>query len=314
MLNFTAIDFETANSNWSSPCAVGVVKVHDGQIVHQESIYMRPPESRDYFDQRNIEIHGITPERVADAPRWREVLPSLVGLIGDDLLIAHNAAFDTGVVRHSCDVDSIDTPNLEFLCTLVMSRRALDLPAYKLPSVAAALGVPLGAHHDPLADAQAAAGIAMALARRTGAPDLHTLASHCQVRIGSIGTGTYRGCVHSHSSHSSHACTREASEVPCPKVDANPDGPLYGRSVVFSCGLASMSRNQAWQACADVGAIPQKGVTMATNLLVVGGQGPAARRPGAKSHSKEVKALALQRDGQDIQVVSEDEFLRLLKP
>jgi DNA polymerase-3 subunit epsilon len=32
-LSFCAIDFETANSYRGSPCAVGLIKVVDGQIV-----------------------------------------------------------------------------------------------------------------------------------------------------------------------------------------------------------------------------------------------------------------------------------------
>lgn len=315
MLNFTAIDFETANSSWGSPCAVGVVKVRNNSVVHQQSIYMRPPEGRDYFDQRNIAIHGITPERVADAPRWREVLPDLLDLIGDDMVIAHNASFDTGVVRHACDVDQIDTPNLEFLCTLVMARHALDLPAYRLPHVAEALGVSLEAHHDPLADAQAAASITMALARHVGVSDLDGLASHCQVHKGRIGTGFYRGCTRINAStrpYPTPGTPANPSQVPPPNPDADPDSALCARSVVFSSGLGSMTREEAWQVCAELGAIVQKGITKTTNLLVVGGSGPAYLRPGTKPHSKEAKALALQQAGQDIRIVGEEEFLHLL--
>lgn len=274
MLNFTAIDFETANSSWGSPCAVGVVKVSNGTVVHQQAIYMRPPQARDYFEPRNIAIHGITAAQVADAPRWREVLPDLLDLIGDDLVVAHNASFDTGVVRHACDADQIETPSLEFLCTLVMSRRTLDLPAYKLPHVAQALGVTMGAHHDPLADAQAAAGITVALAQRVGVADMDDLASCCRVHKGRIGTGFYRGCTHlypSSRSYSAEGTPGNPKDLPPPNPDADPAGALFGRSIVFSSGLDSMTREDAWHACAEVGAIVQKGVTKTTNTLVVGG-------------------------------------------
>ncbi|HAM43754.1 MAG TPA: hypothetical protein DCM67_01845 [Propionibacteriaceae bacterium] len=315
MLNFTAIDFETANSYWGSPCAVGVVKVSNGTVVHQQAIYMRPPEARDYFEPRNTAIHGITADQVADAPRWRQVLPDLLDLIGDDLVVAHNASFDTGVVRHACDADQIETPNLEFLCTLVMARHTLDLPAYRLPHVAAALGVTMGAHHDPLADAQAAAGITMALAHRVGVSTVNDLASCCQVHKGRIGTGFYRGCTRIHTSSRSYAAEGtpgNPKDIPAPNPDADPAGALFGLSIVFSSGLDSMTREDAWRACAELGAILQKGVTKATNILVVGGAGPAYLRPGIKPHSKEAKALTLQQAGQDIRVVGEDEFLRLL--
>jgi DNA polymerase-3 subunit epsilon len=41
-LDFTAIDFETANPYRGSPCPVGLVKVRDGQIVDQAGTLIRP--------------------------------------------------------------------------------------------------------------------------------------------------------------------------------------------------------------------------------------------------------------------------------
>lgn len=139
MLNFTAIDFETANSYRGSPCSVGLVRVRDGQVVDERHWLIRPPVGADWFDRWNTSIHGITADMVADAPRWSEVLPDIVSFIGDDVVVAHNAAFDTGVIRYACAVDNIEWPELKFLCTLVLARRALSLPSYRLPFVAGRL-------------------------------------------------------------------------------------------------------------------------------------------------------------------------------
>ena len=56
-------------------------------------------------------------------------------------MVAHNAGFDIGVIRYACAVDNIEWPEMRFLCTLVMSRRALALPTYRLPYVADRLGL-----------------------------------------------------------------------------------------------------------------------------------------------------------------------------
>jgi DNA polymerase-3 subunit epsilon len=58
-LNFTAIDFETANSYRGSPCSVGMVKVRDGQIVDESSTLIHPPAGFDHFDGFNTWLHGI---------------------------------------------------------------------------------------------------------------------------------------------------------------------------------------------------------------------------------------------------------------
>jgi len=99
-LNFTAIDFETANRSSASPCAVGLVKVVEGQIVDTYSTLIKPPYPNDWFATGNIEVHGIHPEDVADAPIWAEALEQILGFIDMDDLIAHNASFDFGFLNH----------------------------------------------------------------------------------------------------------------------------------------------------------------------------------------------------------------------
>ena len=46
-LDFTAIDFETANSNSASACSVGLVKVRDGVVVDEAGWLIRPPAATD---------------------------------------------------------------------------------------------------------------------------------------------------------------------------------------------------------------------------------------------------------------------------
>lgn len=155
MLDYTTIDFETANSYRGSPCAIGLVRVRDGIAVEERHWLIRPPKRVDHFDNFNIALHCITPEMVATAPRWKDVLPAIVDFIAGDVVVAHNAGFDIGVIRYACAVDSIEWPEMRFLCTMVLSRRALSLPTYRLPYVLEALGGVLVDHHDALADARA---------------------------------------------------------------------------------------------------------------------------------------------------------------
>ncbi|PRA06136.1 DNA polymerase III subunit epsilon [Arthrobacter sp. MYb229] len=200
VLDFTAIDFETANSFRGSPCAVGLIRVRDGEITEQCHWLIRPPEAADWFDPWNMNIHGITPEMVAEAPRWKEVLPHIVDFVGADTLVAHNAAFDTGVIRYACAADDIQWPAFDFLCTLVAARKALALPSYRLPYVAASLGFSLENHHDAHADAEAVVKIVNQLAQRENATDVQDLAQKIGVRLGTMSLGKYSGSVAQSSS------------------------------------------------------------------------------------------------------------------
>ncbi|MFY2860146.1 exonuclease domain-containing protein [Mycobacterium sp. THU-M104] len=308
MLDYTAIDFETANAYRGSPCAVGLVRVRDGSPVAERKWLMRPPEEVDYFDGYNVYIHGITAAMVADQPRWKEILPAIVEFIGDDAVIAHNAGFDMGVIRYACAVDNIEWPELRFLCTLVLARRALSLPSYRLPFVLDALGCSIEHHHDPLDDARAVVDIVRRLAATQGVDELNGLASSAGVRIGHMSSGTYRGSVALLTSRGGGS--RPVLHEMNPGAD--PGGYLYGRVVVFTGTLMSMTRQAAWDECLRIGAIPQLKTTKRTNVLVLGDINPAVLRPGADLTAKAWKAFQLQEKGQDIEVMTEDDFLRCL--
>ena len=305
MLDFTAIDFETANSYRGSPCAVGLIRYRNGQAVDERRWLIRPPQQVDYFAPFNVALHGITADMVANAPRWEVVLPAIVDYVGDDIVVAHNAGFDIGVIRYACAVDNLEWPSMRFLCTLVMSRRALRLPSYRLPFVTDACGFEMRDHHDALADARAVGGIIAALAQREGVTDLADLASAHRMAIGRMASGIYKGSV----------CTATGSAglaFPGVNPEADPDGYLYGRVVVFTGTLMSMTRQIAWEECARVGALADKSPTKRTNVLVVGDINPAVLRPGSNVTGKARKAFELQDQGQDIEVMTEDDFLRCL--
>jgi DNA polymerase-3 subunit epsilon len=178
-LDFTAIDFETANRFIGSPCAVGLVRVRGGVVVEERSALMRPPRTRAGFDPGNTRIHGITERAVAGHPVFDELWPRIEDWIlaedPDELVVAHNAAFDMGVIRAACaETGTVHAP-LAYACSLVLARRGYDLPSYALPRAAEAAGVPLRRHHDALEDARACAGIVVDLVRRAGTATVHEL-------------------------------------------------------------------------------------------------------------------------------------------
>jgi DNA polymerase-3 subunit epsilon len=168
-LEFTAIDFATANSRRGSACAVGLVRVRDGRVVHKSGGLVRPPESLGQFADFNTSLHAITAEMVASAPAWRKVAAWIVDYTGQDILISHNAGFNIGVLRHACTADKIPWPQANFLCTMVLARKAFRLPSYRLPFVAAECGVELVGRHQVLINARGSAVIAVAMAQRYGA-------------------------------------------------------------------------------------------------------------------------------------------------
>ena len=184
-LDFTAIDFETANGSAASACSVGLVKVRDGQVVDRIGWFIQPPFGHDHFVDWNIRIHGITPEMVEGAPSWTEQLVDLMAFAGDDILVAHNAGFDMGVIKSACAATGIATPNYSYMCSLQVARKTYTLDSYRLPVAAMAAGFEDFAHHDAVADSEACAAIMIHAADRWGAIDLVELASLVGVRVSS---------------------------------------------------------------------------------------------------------------------------------
>ena len=162
-MRVAAIDFETANEQRSSPCAIGVAWLEDGLVVDVTTHLIRPPEMR--FSRFNIAIHGITPDDVENAPAFPEIMEILGPRLRGATVIAHNAAFDMSVLRSTCDVYDLDYPDVSYLCTMKAAQTALpDTANAKLNTLCAHFGIPLK-HHDASSDAEGCARLSLELAR-----------------------------------------------------------------------------------------------------------------------------------------------------
>jgi DNA polymerase III subunit epsilon len=186
-LDFTAIDFETANSSSASACSLGMVKVRDGKIVDSAYWLIKPPLGHDEFWEWNTRIHGLVAADVVDALLWTEQLPDLVSFAGGDILAAHNAGFDMGVITAACAATFVPAPTFEYACSLQIARKTYHLDSYRLPVAAMAAGFEDFQHHNALADAEACAAIIVHAARRHEASSVAELVSAVGGKLGAIG-------------------------------------------------------------------------------------------------------------------------------
>ena len=165
--DFVAIDFETPNYRRDSACAVGLVKVVDGEIVDSAVYLIRPPTREFVFTY----IHGLEWRDVAASPDFGTLWPTIAAFIaGAEFLAAHNASFDKGVLHACCASYGVEAPLQPFRCTMRLSRRTWAIRPTKLSDVCRALGIPLN-HHEALSDARACAAIVLASRRKNGARD-----------------------------------------------------------------------------------------------------------------------------------------------
>lgn len=330
-LDFTAIDFETANGFRGSPCAVGLTKVRGGRIVDEASWLMRPPRNHDHFDFHNVRIHGISAVDVADRPRFGDLFAEIGAFIGDDVLAAHNAAFDLGVIRSALEISGLPGPAYDYVCTVMLSRRCYSLVSNSLPFAAEEAGVPLVKHHDAAEDARACAGILIDIARRNNANSIAELylslglavprqqafdpavdplskPSLAAVAGMSLPGATGNGAV---LARPFRAGWPEEGINPEPNPDAGPGHPLFGQTVVFT-GQLSIGRPEAKVMSAEVGARTESRVTGRTTVLVVGDGFVASDLRSGRLTGKARRVLELHERGQAIEVLSEGEFLQMV--
>lgn len=168
--DFCAIDFETACHSRASACAVGMVRVRSGEIAETFYSLIKPPAGMEIWPSFTA-IHGITMHDVRDAPAFNELWSRINEFIQGDLLVAHNAAFDRGVLKGCLEYYDIDHECPRFECTVNHSRRAWEkelqtmrLVNCKLNTLSEFLGIELK-HHVALSDAIACAKIFLAAQR-----------------------------------------------------------------------------------------------------------------------------------------------------
>lgn len=157
---FVALDFETANGKRTSICSVGMVKVINHQIIETFYTLVNP---NDFFAQKNIEVHGIFPEDVEDAPNFSEVYPYMLKFIDDLPIVAHNAAFDMNVLHQSIKQNNIQTPDMIYFCSYQLAKHTVDAPRYGLKHLMTFFNLDFHGHHDALNDAKACAMITFRL-------------------------------------------------------------------------------------------------------------------------------------------------------
>ncbi|WP_017568932.1 exonuclease domain-containing protein [Nocardiopsis halotolerans] len=313
---WTAIDFETANHDRGSACAVGLVRVRDGAVVDRYTTLIRPPRQVDFFSRHNTAVHGITEADVADAPSWERVHAHIVEFADGTPLVAHNAAFDMGVLRQACGHTGLAHPAWEYACTLALSRRTWgELPDHKLPTVCAHIGHRVRHHHRADADAEAAAHIVIAAMERYGTASLADLARAARMGLRRVEARSGGAVAEPVAARPAVAAVEDRfgrwqrdarAALPEPSPDADPSGPLYGRTVCVSGDLESMDKPEVWRRVAEAGGYPAKNVTRRTDVLVIGGHG------GTGKTAKHLRAEAYRERGQRIEFVTEAGLTALL--
>jgi DNA polymerase-3 subunit epsilon len=170
-MNFTSLDFETANYSRVSICAAGLAVFTDGQLTESPYWLVKPPKGHGWFlPEFTEECHGLTHLDVLDAPEFSAIaLDLLARLTQADLVIAHNAPFDIGHLRETLDHFGLPRPEFDYVCTRQLAKRVWpELENHQLATLTAHIGHQFN-HHHAQADAEAAGRVLLAMMRHANA-------------------------------------------------------------------------------------------------------------------------------------------------
>ncbi len=275
---FAVLDVETANSDPSSICQVGLACVRESGAIETFAAYLDPGCR---FSTFNIRLTGIGPETVRGAPRFALLLPRLCGLLDGQPVIQHSS-FDRRAIHAACDLAGLAHPDWTWFDSVPMARRAW--PEFRgsgghgLAHLKERLDLDFH-HHDAGEDARATAQVVLMAEARLG----------CDFRaIAGLG----------------QAKPRKPAMLP------DPAGPLAGGRVAFT-GRLALDRAEAAALAAAAGLATAASIGPDLTHLVVADRDLSAPE-GPVISTRHRKVLELRAAGAEIAVLGETDFLALL--
>lgn len=162
---FICFDIETTGLSAARDkiTEIGAVKVENGVITDTFSTFANPEMP---IPQKITQLTGITDDMVKDAPSQSEAVSAFLEFAGDNVLVAHNAPFDTSFIAKACE-DMGREYNYTSIDTVAISRAILtDIKNCKLDTVAKFLRLGDFNHHRATDDAEMLARIFINLCQR----------------------------------------------------------------------------------------------------------------------------------------------------
>lgn len=162
---FICFDIETTGLSASRDkiTEIGAIKVVNGEITDTFSTFVNPEIP---IPAKITDLTGITDQMVKDAPSQSEAVSAFLDFAGDNVLVAHNAPFDTSFIRVACENMGREY-NYTSIDTVAISRAILpDIKNCKLDTVAKFLRLGNFNHHRATDDAEILAKIFIELCNR----------------------------------------------------------------------------------------------------------------------------------------------------
>ncbi len=135
---------------------VGIIKMKNGEVIDEFECFVNPQKP---IPPKVVEITNITDDMVKDAETIDKVIPKMIEFMGDSVLVAHNAKFDMGFLKHNFEKCGYDF-DYTYIDTLPLARAMFpDFKKFKLGILADKLGIKVEVAHRALDDVKTLVGV-----------------------------------------------------------------------------------------------------------------------------------------------------------
>lgn len=304
---FTVIDIETTGfyPQYDEILEIGALKYRYGNIIDKFHSYVALEDKDLYLedDSYPLNVHeNITVGMLRDAPEIKDVLTDLLTFIGNDTLVAHNANFDINFIYDKAsDYLEIDFDN-NFIDTLRLARRLFpDLKNHKLATLCKEFNL-CNPDHRSLSDCYATLEFYNICKDKCISQNID-INNYNKDKGNSKNTNTISNLYKESIAQINKIrdCEMSTDVNYCCFKDKN---------IVFTGTLENLIRKDAAQLVINLGGSVSDSINKNTNYLVMGMQ-DYFRFADGKESSKTKKAKKLIDAGQDLQIIDENEFIKM---
>ena len=291
--DYTVFDIETTglDSEYDEIIEIGAIKVKNNKIVSKFNSLVKPQKEIDEYISK---LTGITNEMVKDAPTIKEILPSFMNYVGNDILIGHNVNFDINFIYDNLYRNNFNVLTNDFVDTMRISRKLLpDLSHHRLIDLAKYFEIDTTNNHRTLKDCE----ITMSIYERLKNVALQKY----------VNAEEFKNAFKKYKNGSS----LRAKDIISTNTEFDVDNLFYDKYVAITGTLEKMQRKEAMQIIVDLGGHCEDNVTRKTNYLILGNNDYNPILRGKKS-SKLIKAETLKLEGKDIEIISENVFYDII--
>ena len=301
-LTFALIRIECCNQYKDTPCRVALVGVKNSEMVEQKEFFIDPMDAE--FD---FMTSGTTLEELRGKGSFAEQFPALLDFIKQyPVLVSTADGYDADVLFNAITLHKVECGSWPYMTAKNVLRRAYDSYSYQFDYLCDEMGVSVDGI-TPMDFAIAWCQLLIKACADKEFEDLLMFAEENRIVVGSISSQGYERC------HIKRIYKSNKKD----ETDYDPAGfdemhPFYQQNVVFTGELTYFTHEEAEDYVGQIGGHPQrKGLTKATNFLVVGKQKLSQVGPDGLS-GKQKKAIKYREEGCEIELLNETDFIDIM--